>query len=612
MNISNKFLEDEVRNGFYVPSIMKQAWAAELEMLSDFDQLCKDNSITYFADFGTLLGAVRHNGFIPWDDDIDLVMKREDYNKLLQIPQSQFPANYILHTYRTKEDFNEFHAVLLNTNHPVFNLEHHSKFHGFPYSCGIDIYVLDYLFDDLSKEIPRAKDIKQILAFADGLLEGRYNKNTIDAMYSEIESKHNIHFDRNLPTKEQWVKLYDFIVTLCSSAPLSKNMALIIPDVLLSKESHYFSSEDFSESINVPFEGSTISIPKEYDSILNKLFGDYKKIVKNTTSHEYPYFKKQKESIENIADTIFSHYSYNQHVTPSKMDESNSWKSVAQECIDTLTTINNDICFSTENVINNIINAQDLALQLGELIEAVKGNSCDCISLIEKYCEELYLLYTNITEPSNIIPVTNTSNLKITFNNMINSVKDNALNKNEIVFIPFKAEYWDSMENLYNKYSADPMYDVYVLPIPYYYKNYDGSLIDEQFDITGYTDSLPLVEYNSFSLEFHQPDIIVIQNPYDQYNYSTSIHPDFYSSVLKSYTNQLIYIPWFITDDFTKDDYCDYSNMDYYVTMPGVVNADIVYLPNDCIKSLYVEKLVEWSRIKNLEFWSTKFQTKII
>lgn len=60
---------------------MKHAWAAQLEVLNDIDKACTENGIQYFAEWGTLLGAVRHHGFIPWDDDMDICMKRADYEK---------------------------------------------------------------------------------------------------------------------------------------------------------------------------------------------------------------------------------------------------------------------------------------------------------------------------------------------------------------------------------------------------------------------------------------------------------------------------------------------------------------------------------------------------
>ena len=78
-------LKEEVRDGFTVSTKRKRIWNVELNLLLKLDEVCKKNDLRYFLDSGTLLGAVRHHGFIPWDDDLDVVMLREDYDKLIQL-----------------------------------------------------------------------------------------------------------------------------------------------------------------------------------------------------------------------------------------------------------------------------------------------------------------------------------------------------------------------------------------------------------------------------------------------------------------------------------------------------------------------------------------------
>ena len=95
MNFDRSFFEDEVRDGFYVTAEMKQAWAAQMEVLSDLDKACRENGIEYYADWGTLLATVRHEGFIPWDDDLDIVMKREDYKKFLEVAPDEMLPGYL-------------------------------------------------------------------------------------------------------------------------------------------------------------------------------------------------------------------------------------------------------------------------------------------------------------------------------------------------------------------------------------------------------------------------------------------------------------------------------------------------------------------------------------
>lgn len=105
---------------------------------------------------------------------------------------------------------------------------------------------------------------------------------------------------------------------------------------------------------------------------------------------------------------------------------------------------------------------------------------------------------------------------------------------------------WDSLESVWKEADADPDCDAYVIPIPYFDKNQDGSFCEEHYEGDQYPKDVPIIHYNEYDLEMRHPDVIYIHNPYDEYNNATSVHPHFYSKNLRNFTDKLIYIPYFI------------------------------------------------------------------
>ena len=108
------FLNEEVRCGYTVTKQMKEVWAVELDMLEKLLSVCKKHDIKIFASGGTMLGAVRHQGFIPWDDDIDMMMFRDDYEKLCKVAQEEFEYPYFFQTEYTDVGSLRGHAQLRN------------------------------------------------------------------------------------------------------------------------------------------------------------------------------------------------------------------------------------------------------------------------------------------------------------------------------------------------------------------------------------------------------------------------------------------------------------------------------------------------------------------
>ena len=92
LHFEEDWFRDEEREGFLVTEEVKRGWAAQLVIVKEIEEVCKKYGLQYFTAWGTTLGAVRHHGFIPWDDDLDICMKRGDYMKFLSVWRKEFPA----------------------------------------------------------------------------------------------------------------------------------------------------------------------------------------------------------------------------------------------------------------------------------------------------------------------------------------------------------------------------------------------------------------------------------------------------------------------------------------------------------------------------------------
>lgn len=190
---------------------------------------------------------------------------------------------------------------------------------------------------------------------------------------------------------------------------------------------------------------------------------------------------------------------------------------------------------------------QEGAMKLGELIEGTQKGRAAAVPMLEDYCELAYELYEEIAQGSEGHGSRIFRELQKKLSCIENSVKNDIKIRMEAVFLPYKASMWDSMESVWKAADADPDFDVYVMPIPYYDRNQDKSFGARHYEGNDFPDYVPITECGEYNLARRKPDVIYIHNPYDDGNYVTSVDPRFYSWVLKNYTDCLIYLPYYVT-----------------------------------------------------------------
>ncbi len=249
---------------------------------------------------------------------------------------------------------------------------------------------------------------------------------------------------------------------------------------------------------------------------------------------------------------------------------------------------------------------QEGALALGELLEKTEGEKFPAISLLEDYCEQLYQIYESLAREVEINPGKVYKELQAVLRRIESSIREDAKTSCEVVFLPYKASMWDSMESVWKTADEDPNCDAYVIPIPYYDKNPDGSLGKMHYEAGWYPTHVPLLHYEDYDFEKRRPDMIFIHNPYDEYNYVTSVMPFFYSGNLKRFTDLLIYVPYFILGEIKADDKKAIEGMDKFCLVQGVINADRVIVQSEDMRQVYIAVLTEKIGEKSRGYWERK------
>ena len=290
------YFEEETREGFFVGSKMKRAWAAEMEVLKEIDRICNTYGIQYFADSGTLLGAVRHKGFIPWDDDIDIAMKREDYVKFLEVAPKELPEEWILlNPFLQKEDmWRQTFTRVVNGDTISFEKRRLNNFHGCPYIVGVDIFPLDYLPEAREEEEVLWLILKYLYAAICLTKEGKIENQT--EVLTEIEKICGVKIDREQGILTQLLRLAD---KMCCLYLNDRTERLMLSMWELEKENQcIYQSKWYEKSIRVPFENIEIPVPVGYQEVLRVLYGEnYMTPVMTGARHEYPFYKHYDEQL---------------------------------------------------------------------------------------------------------------------------------------------------------------------------------------------------------------------------------------------------------------------------------------------------------------------------
>lgn len=502
-----EYFYDEVKDGFYISEMMKRYWAAQLEVLKVIDDICRNHNIKWFATYGTLLGAVRHKGFIPWDDDIDIAMLRDDYDRFFDVVKRELPKGYCILNTKEQNEYAYPFGRITNSHFIDLTPDYLEKYHGCPYVVGVDIYPYDNLFDDSEKEKERDVRGYDIFKAIKMLTIPEYDHKDFDNLLQKIENDNKVTLDKSMNLNNQ---LGDLLGNICSEAKYenSKEISLLYSWILY--KGYKFPKKIFEDLIELPFECTSIPVPAKYHEILTSFFGDYNKVVRSCSGHEYPVFREQEKIYRNAKG-------------------SNPYR---------------------------------------------------------------YTLRADAIPPKRHTPT------------------DSDVIGKDILFLPCKIQWWDTMKPVFEGAIADTRNTVSIVPIPHFDCDYLGNVGQVHINENDFKELTELQKYlttfEGYGLGPRKPDVIVIQVPYDAWSCTLTVPEILYSDNLAKFTNELVYVPCFDTLIPEKDDDIIIAALLSLIEQPVVVNADKILLKHEKIKEIYLNTLLSLTSPSLKEYWESK------
>lgn len=309
ISFPENYFDTETRCRFTIGKLMKSNWAAQLEVLEILKAVCAKHNIVFFAGFGTLMGAVRHKGFIPWDDDIDVMMKRSDYMRFLSVARQELPREYRILSMYYEEEWNGSFSRVTTGGVISTEREYLRRNHGCPFSVGIDIFPIDYYpptSQEQTLQWALLEVVKKNINYCDELLEmkdpvGEVAEICRDALRRGLEMQHEylgISVDESkdiINIRNQLFRIYDKI---CMMYHEEECQEMVSFQANISWLAGRWKKEWLDRAIPMGYDVTWIPVPVEYDRVLRATFGDYRNPIYRPGGHDYPYYRMQLEMLQ--------------------------------------------------------------------------------------------------------------------------------------------------------------------------------------------------------------------------------------------------------------------------------------------------------------------------